>query len=242
MRHHPQRSLPQQVFVGLMIMAIGLIFLLDNFGWWDAQRILHYWPVLLIVVGAMKLSDAPQTKQYFVGMALIAVGAGMTLQRLGLFIISWKMMWPIIIMLAGIAFIIKAVVGQDGETGQSHILSTDTLTSDDSFITANVVMGGVQRRVITPNFKGGKVNVVMGGCELDLRQCGLEGDATLEVHAVFGGVEIKVPMDWAVILKGTPILGGFDEKTVAPPDSSKRLIITGTAIMGGVNVRNPTSE
>ena len=242
MKHHPHRSLPQQVFFGLMIMALGLIFLLDNFGWWDAQRILHYWPVLLIVIGAIKLSDAARTKQYFTGMALIAVGGGMTLQRFGLFHISWHLLWPVLIMLAGIAFIIKAVLGQSGEAGHNHILSADEETSDDSFIVANVVMGGVQRRVITPHFKGGKVNVVMGGCELDLRQCGLEGEATLEVHAIFGGVEIKVPLDWAVILKGTPILGGFDEKTAAAPDSSKRLIITGTAIMGGVNVRNPKTE
>jgi hypothetical protein len=33
-------------------------------------------------------------------------------------------------------------------------------------------------------------------------------------------------------------MGGFSEKTVTPPDASKRLVITGYAIMGGVEVRN----
>ena len=38
--------------------------------------------------------------------------------------------------------------------------------------------------------------------------------------------------------QGTPILGGFEEKTIAPPDASKRLIIRGYAIMGGLEARN----
>jgi hypothetical protein len=33
-------------------------------------------------------------------------------------------------------------------------------------------------------------------------------------------------------------MGGFEEKTVAPPDNSKRLVVRGYAIMGGVEVRN----
>jgi hypothetical protein len=33
-------------------------------------------------------------------------------------------------------------------------------------------------------------------------------------------------------------MGGFTEKTARPPDNSKRLIVTGYAIMGGVEVRN----
>ena len=35
-----------------------------------------------------------------------------------------------------------------------------------------------------------------------------------------------------------PVMGGFAEKTARPPDASKRLVISGYAIMGGVEVRN----
>ena len=41
-----------------------------------------------------------------------------------------------------------------------------------------------------------------------------------------------------MILNGTPLMGGFSEKTAKPPDDSKRLVIRGYAIMGGVEVRN----
>jgi hypothetical protein len=58
------------------------------------------------------------------------------------------------------------------------------------------------------------------------------------VYALFGGIEIKCPPDWTVVMHGTPILGGFSEKTATAPDTGKRLIIKGYAIMGGVDVHN----
>jgi hypothetical protein len=72
-----------------------------------------------------------------------------------------------------------------------------------------------------------------------LRQASItDGDAVINVFAMCGGISVKVPPDWTVILQGTPILGGFDERTIAPHDSAKRLVIKGYAIMGGLEVRN----
>ena len=78
----------------------------------------------------------------------------------------------------------------------------------------------------------------MGGCQLDLRGSSIEGEAVVNVFVAMGGITLKVPPDWTVILHGTPIMGGFDEKTIAAPHNNKRLIIKGYAIMGGVEVRN----
>jgi len=55
---------------------------------------------------------------------------------------------------------------------------------------------------------------------------------------MWGGIEIKVPEDWVVVNFGTAILGGFENKTRPLPGASKRLVVTGTAIMGGVEVKN----
>jgi hypothetical protein len=80
----------------------------------------------------------------------------------------------------------------------------------------------------------------MGGCEIDLRNASIEsGDAIIDVFAFWGGVEIRVPMDWTVIVDATPLLGGFDDKT-RPPEtpSKKRLVLKGYAIMGGVEISN----
>jgi predicted membrane protein len=78
----------------------------------------------------------------------------------------------------------------------------------------------------------------MGGCSLDMRTASIQGEAVINVFAFWGGVTIKCPPDWTVVLQGTPIMGGFEEKTATPPDGSKRLVIRGYAVMGGVEVRN----
>src|SRR5450830_439274 len=109
---------------------------------------------------------------------------------------------------------------------------------EDSIIEVTAILGGFVRRVSSQRFRGGYINVIMAGCEIDLRQASIEGEAVLNVFAVCGGITIKVPPDWSVILQGTPILGGFEEKTIVPANQDKRLYVVGYAIMGGLEVRN----
>ena len=116
-----------------------------------------------------------------------------------------------------------------------------TMSAADDNVDVFAILGGFERRITTPAFRGGEVTAIMGGCSLDLRNSSIDpvtGEAVINVFAVWGGVTLKVPPDWTVVLHGTPIMGGFEEKTVPPPDGSKRLIVRGYAIMGGVEVRN----
>eukprot|EP01133_Synstelium_polycarpum_P015886 gene15886-18879_t len=115
---------------------------------------------------------------------------------------------------------------------------TDGAADDDSIIEVTAILGGYVRRVSSQRFKGGDINVIMAGCEIDLRQASIEGEAVLNVFAMCGGITIKIPPDWSVVLQGTPILGGFEEKTIVPPNQDKRLYVTGYAIMGGLEIRN----
>jgi len=59
------------------------------------------------------------------------------------------------------------------------------------------------------------------------------------VFAIWGGIDIKVPQDWTVVVEGTPFLGGFEDRTVQHPGNpSKRLVIRGIVIMGGADIKN----
>jgi hypothetical protein len=59
------------------------------------------------------------------------------------------------------------------------------------------------------------------------------------VFAMWGGIEIRVPDDWTVVSRVTPVLGGFDDKTRPSPGAgAHRLVIRGFAIMGGIEVKN----
>jgi predicted membrane protein len=83
----------------------------------------------------------------------------------------------------------------------------------------------------------------MGGCELDLREARMKGgEAVLRARAVMGGIEIRVPEDWSVVVKGTPVMGAFEDSTRAgrsiPPEAAQRLIVEGAVFMGGVEIKH----
>jgi hypothetical protein len=62
------------------------------------------------------------------------------------------------------------------------------------------------------------------------------------VFALWGGIEITVPPEWTVDVKGLPLLGGFDNKARSSVREAggpgQVLVVRGTALMGGVEIKN----
>lgn len=234
----PRTHVTSQVVLGLMVIALGLLFLLHNLDIVDMRRAFSFWPMVFIVIGTVKLCDTESFGGRLVGGALIAVGVLLTLDHMRIIHFSWSAVWPLALIALGGTMLFRAIRGRQLLSGGPL---KDTLADNvagDDVIAVTAIMGGYERRVISPAFRGGEITAVMGGCSLDMRNCSIQGEAVINVFAFWGGVTIKCPPDWTVILQGTPIMGGFEEKTVAPPDSTKRLVIRGYAIMGGVEVRN----
>jgi predicted membrane protein len=237
------RGVTSQVLMGVLVIAVGLLFLLDNLDIIDVHDALAFWPLIFIFAGVAKLLDTTSPNGYLLGLAAIGVGVTMILHRLGIIYFSWRAAWPLVLIAVGGLVVYRAMTGQ--RTARFGVVVLDGKDKpQDSFdagaqtVDVTAVLGGFERRVHTQDFRGGEVTAVMGGCSLDMRGASMTGEAVLHVFAFWGGVTLKVPPDWTVVLQGTPILGGFDEKTVAPPDNSKRLVVRGYAIMGGVEVRN----
>jgi predicted membrane protein len=237
------RSMTSQVLMGVLVIAIGLLFLLDNLDIIEIHDALAFWPLVFIFAGVAKLLDTTSPDGYLVGLAGIGIGVTMILHRLGIIYFSWRAVWPLILIGVGALVVYRAMTGQrSARFGVAVADAKDGMgvPSDAGAQTVDVtaVLGGFERRVHSKDFRGGEVTAVMGGCALDMREASIVGEAVIHVFAFWGGVTLKVPPDWTIVLEGTPIMGGFEEKTVAPPDNSKRLVVRGYAIMGGVEVRN----
>jgi predicted membrane protein len=80
----------------------------------------------------------------------------------------------------------------------------------------------------------------MGGCEIDFREASIDqGEAMLDVSVVFGGVEIRVPEDWKIVVRLGAFLGGVEDRTRKPiGEGGKTLVLTGNVVFGGVEIRN----
>jgi predicted membrane protein len=227
------RSVPSQVVLGVLVIAMGLLFLLDNLGVIDFRRALAFWPMVFIIAGVVKLFDTSSRNGHVVGVVLIAVGVTMMLHRFGFFYLSWETMWPLLLIGLGALVVYRAIAGR-----REAVPSLKDEPGSDAIIDVTAILGGFERRIVTPALRGGEVTAILGGCTLDMRGSSIDGEAVLNVFAVCGGISIKCPPDWTVVLHGTPILGGFDEKTAPAPDSAKRLVVKGYVIMGGLEVTN----
>ncbi|MBX7150683.1 cell wall-active antibiotics response protein [bacterium] len=228
-RHHSKFT--SQLWVGALAIAIGLVFLLDNFGLVEARNIMRFWPSIFIVIGAVKIVQGRSVPSYFVGGVFIAIGSMMIAHKLGLIYFRLRDWWPVFLIVIGIAVLIKAWYRRLPQ-GASEI------TDQSDTINAMAILGGYRHRDDSQNFLGGEVTSVMGGVELDLRHASIQNEAALDFFVLWGGVELKVPADWQVVVQSVPILGGVDDRSYAAPGSNKKLLIKGMVLMGGIEIKN----
>jgi len=214
---------PRLVF-GLLLMAAGVLFTLDNLGLLYADRWLRFWPLGLIAVGVGRFNSSARHSG---GVVWILVGSVLLLDNLDL--VPDGTLWPLALVALGGYLVSRALAGPRPEPR----------AGDDDQLSAFACMCGVNRHSPSEDFRGGEFTAVMGGVEVDLRQASIvNGPAVIDTLAVMGGIAIKVPTDWNVESHGSAFMGAFEDGTLHPADTSKTLIVKGVAIMGGVEIKN----
>jgi predicted membrane protein len=222
-----------RLVLGLGIMAIGILFLLGNLNFLDPHEYIRLWPALLIVIGISYLIQSQNSSGRIWGIILTFVGSGLLLDRLYFINFNIWDYWPLILVVIGIMMIVKSFFIRRGITPPFA-----EVKDANDYIKAVAVMSGFKRKNNSQDFRGGELTAVMGGLEIDLRDASIKSEAIIDIFAMMGGVEMRVPEDWFIIIEGFPFMGGFEDKTRPPKETSKRLIIKGTAIMGGVEIKN----
>jgi predicted membrane protein len=235
METRPPFRVSSQVIVGIAAILLGLIFLFDNMDLIDGRMYIRFWPVILVAAGVLRLAQPRQGGGGRVfSIALVVIGCVLLLNNLHFTDLGFRELWPLILVLIGGSMIY-------GSTSRARSVAGDGTPGDPaSVVNGFAVLGGFQRSNNSRDFRGGELSAVMGGCEVDLRQAVIqEEEAVINTFALWGGIKIKVPHTWSVSVQGFPLLGGFEDKTVQPGDpAAKRLVIKGTAVMGGVEVIN----
>jgi predicted membrane protein len=222
-----------QLIVGLLVVTAGLLLTLDNFGIAEASRFIRYWPAGLILIGLLKLWQSRDGKGgAFAGLLFTAAGAWLLLDELAIVRIDLRDLWPLALVFFGGYLVWQGIAGhqraRQGPVSDTH-----------SSVSAVAILGGVARGSNSRTFRGGDLTAVMGGCEIDLRQAAINGEAAIDIFAMWGGIDIRVPEDWSVESRIVPLLGGVEDKTRPPQGAiNHRLILRGFAIMGGVEIKN----
>jgi len=144
------RNYQGRIFSGLVIIAIGVVFLLVNMDKLDfGDFISTYWPMILILIGISHLLTSG-FRNAGVALFLIVIGAFFQLNNwdvLGGRV--WAYFWPLLIIAAGLWIIFKPRPKGFGE-------NVPEIKQDD--LGAFVIFSGLKRRFESDKFRGGKAD------------------------------------------------------------------------------------
>jgi hypothetical protein len=127
-----------------------------------------------------------------------------------------------------------------GTTANNDPVNPQGPTGDDH-LEAISIFGGVKKIIFSKSFQGGEIVNIFGGSELDLTQADINGRVYIDITQVFGGTKIIVPAHWVVISDMAVVFAGVDDKrirTATPLDNNKVLVLKGTSIFAGVDIRS----
>jgi len=225
-----------RLIFGLAVIALGVLFLLDQLGQIDASSVLRWaWPCALLAYGLMRLTGTFCRQQTVSGGIVTLMGSWMLLRTLHVIPYGLHEFWPVLIIAVGGMMVAGGLRRGAGGSG-----SGSGARDSANNVSAFAFWSGVDRKVVTQSFEGGDISAFMGGHELDLRGAKMAGDtATIDLFVVMGGVDMRVPEDWAVTYDGVLIMGGVEDRTHPTPGEVRgKLILKGFVMMGGVEVKN----
>lgn len=240
---------------GVIIVAIGLIFLGREMGFY-IPRWLYSWEMILIAVGIY--SGVKNNFENASWLVMILIGSVFLIRRWLPDFIDFGYVWPIGLIIVGLYVIVKP--RSTYSTNKNNWNKFNTGTTDKSswqqhpksnfqysqqaesseYLDSAAVFGSVRKSVISKDFKGGEISSVFGSSEVNLSQADITQIVELEVNAVFGGVRLIVPSHWEIKSELTAVLGSVEDKRPvmrsANNNPDKFLVLKGNAVFGGIEI------
>lgn len=244
------RQSTRGLFIALFIIGLGVVLLLDQQGVISANWDL-VWPAALIFFGLENIFCRGCRTAW--GWVLLVAGAALLVSDLGFLRlhIGINDVWAVLLIALGVLMLFRRSIGNNWirvgwiPTGLSDRLprpfsNSASLAPPDAQFDHVALFSGIKRRIAVPNFRGGRLLAIFGGFNLDLTKSDIETEAVIQVDAVFGGGEIRVPDTWFVDVQASAVLGAYTDEThqISSAGTAKRLIIRGSAVFGGVVIKN----
>src|SRR5579863_115455 len=120
------------VIGAVVFIAVGSVLLLEKLGYLPYGFAIHFWPMIFVVIGIVKLVYAGGRPT---GLVLIALGVILQLNEMGFTHLNFWDLWPVLIIVAGVAMLWQALHKE-----------TPALSSNPNF-DALYVFGGGDRQV-----------------------------------------------------------------------------------------------
>lgn len=240
--------------LSVVLIAIGIIMILGQF--MDIElgdTVWTWWPMALVIGGLYYLSNPRDT--LYSGLLLLGAGVAFQLEKLDISSSFWSLFFPYLLIVLGIYFALgsknrktrpQAKQKHDTEYKRGNRVSEERETTQDYYSEhhdISAVFSSAEKKIDDQNFSYSSINSVMASCEVDMRSSKAAGDRVeIGLRAIMGNIEIMIPSNWRLVLKGTPILGNIEDKTRGSyPDDNRptvECIVDFECIMGNIEIRD----
>ncbi len=201
------------ITLGFILLGIGVFLLLRQFDFFGIvfPTLKSWWPLIFIGIGVVSL-----VKTQFKS------GSGLAFLLFGLFFFIKKNVGfpagteqffvPGALILLGAFFILRnrRQVQSMNAAKRAFDENYDPAIDGADMVNAEAIFTGIQRKVLSKQFKGGRITTIFGGTDIDLSQADLAPNALLYVDVVFGGVKLILPPHWDVQVHASSIFAGVE--------------------------------
>lgn len=223
----------KNIILGLLLVTLGVIFGLNALNLTNIDIFFDgWWTLFIIVPCALGLFQEREKTGNLIGLA---IGVALLLACQGLldFGMLLKLIFPAVLVIAGLAIILKNLLGDKaarrfieehkGDSGSGEYCST---------------FSGQKLHFNGEHFRGAKLSAIFGGIDLNLNGAIIDQDVVVDATAIFGGIDIVVPQNYMVKICSNSIFGGVSEEHPhATSDGSITIYINGSCVFGGVSVK-----
>jgi uncharacterized membrane protein HdeD (DUF308 family) len=232
---HKRRG-DKRVF-GVAIILVGVFILLRklnifHFDWH------HFWPIVLIAIGLfVGFQKRFRNNAWWI---LILIGTVHLIPRFtipGTDTSSSALVFPAALIIGGLFMVFRSRREHDWK-GDMQIV-----TSAENTLDIDITFGGRKEIITSKEFKGGRIQVMFGGCELNMIQADSSTQPiVLDVKVSFGGLEMVVPAHWEIQNEIAPTFGSIeDQRMVRQPNAGEEkrvLILKGSCTCGGIEIKS----
>lgn len=226
-----------KITIGILVIAAGVLVLLRQMGIYIPHWLLS-WRMFLVVAGFVILIK--HNFKNTAGYIMMFLGLVFILKTSGFAWINSDFLWPIIIIGVGVLILAKNTI-LDSKNKYRDSASFKDLDAND-FVRVETFFGGVTKKIVSKNFKGGLLTQVFGGSKINLMRVDFEDKAVIDITCVFGGSTLTLPADWKVQSDVTTIFGGLEDKRSTmladTAEEPKTLVLKGVCIFGGIEINN----
>ena len=226
-----------RIVIGLLIVAVGVLLLLQNTGIAAFDNVVRWAPSLFILFGVWRLI-ATRFRRVFWPVLIITIALLVQLSWLG---VDGAIFWPIVLIAAGVAIILGRGSRRRPQPETVGSPGTSRFTTEGGQVDAFNIFSSNRENVISGDFRGGQATTVMGSSHVDLRDSAVaDRPATLEVTVVMGDARLRVPRGWNIRFDNTTVMGETkdDRGGSDSHDGTPDLIVTGQMVMGSLKIED----